>query len=52
MLSKLLTFGGLIVGGIIIADIWIHPAGTQAASAGAVSVEKPLIQGLLGSVPA
>lgn len=50
-MAKFVGLGALIVWGVIIADIWTHPAGTQAASAGAQGVEKPLISGLLGYAP-
>jgi hypothetical protein len=40
---------GLIIVGVIVADFLIHPAGTQAASAGLVNIEKPGLNALLGS---
>lgn len=48
-MARAFAFGGLIVMGLIVADIWLHPAGTQAAASGFSSVETPVIHGLLGS---
>lgn len=48
------TFVGLlalVVTGIIIADIWIHPAGTKAAADGLVAITKPAESALLGTAP-
>lgn len=42
---------GLVIVGVIIADFLGHPAGTTAAANGIVSVTKPPLQALLGSVP-
>lgn len=50
-MAKLIAFGGLVIGGIIVADILIHPQGTAAASAGARSLEVPAFQSLLGTAP-
>lgn len=47
-MARLFSLAALIVGGLIVADILIHPAGTQAASAGFVGVETPVVHGLLG----
>jgi hypothetical protein len=43
-------FGLLLFGvtGVIIADLLIHPAGTQAAANGIVGIEKPGLNALLG----
>lgn len=49
MIGRFFAFGALVVGGLIVADILIHPAGTQAASQGIVGIETPAIHGLLGS---
>lgn len=38
---------GLI--GVIIADVLIHPSGTQAAANGLVAIEKPGLNAMLGS---
>jgi hypothetical protein len=48
MATRIFAIGSLVVVGVIIADIIIHPTGTAAASAGAVSVEKPALNALLG----
>lgn len=48
-MARLFSLGALIVGGLIVADILIHPQGTQAASSGFQGVETPVIHGLLGS---
>ena len=50
-MSKFWSLAALVVGGIIVADILIHPAGTQAAANGISTVSKPAISGLLGSAP-
>lgn len=47
-MSKFLSLAALIVGGIIIADILLHPTGTKAASAGIQGVEVPASNALLG----
>jgi hypothetical protein len=39
---------GMVVGGIIVADILIHPAGTQAATNGLASIATPAESSLLG----
>lgn len=48
-MAKAFAFGGLIVIGLMVADIWTHPQGTQAASQGFQGIETPVIHGLLGS---
>jgi hypothetical protein len=48
-MAKLFSLAALVVGGVIVADIWIHPAGTQAASQGAQGIEKPALNALLGT---
>ena len=40
---------GAAIFGIIIADIWTHPAGTQAAGTDIVSLEKNTGNQLLGT---
>jgi hypothetical protein len=50
-MARLFSFGALIIGGIIVADILIHPAGTSAASAGVTQIEKPAFSALLGTAP-
>lgn len=42
----LLTLG---IGGIIIADILIHPTGTAAATSGVANIQKPWLNALLGT---
>ncbi|MFC8719762.1 hypothetical protein [Kitasatospora sp. NPDC057198] len=42
---------GLVVTGIIIADVLIHPEGTRAAANGIVSITKPAESALLGVAP-
>jgi hypothetical protein len=49
--TSLLGLAGLVVVGIIIADLIIHPNGTKAAANGIVSITKPAEQALLGAVP-
>lgn len=39
---------GVVVFGIIVADIWTHPAGTRAAGNTLISVEKNTGNQLLG----
>jgi hypothetical protein len=39
---------GLIALGLIVADIWTHPAGTKAAGSTVVSLEKNTGNQLLG----
>lgn len=39
---------GAIVFGLIIADIWTHPAGTQAAGTAVTSLEKNTGNQLIG----
>lgn len=48
-MARIASIAALVVIGVIIADILIHPTGTQAASAGATSIEKPALNALLGS---
>lgn len=43
-----LALAGLIVFGVIIANLTIHPAGTKAAGAALVNVQKPGLNALLG----
>jgi hypothetical protein len=39
---------GLIVIGVIGADILLHPTGTKAAGTALVNIEKPTLNALLG----
>lgn len=46
-----ISWGALIslaLGGIILADILIHPAGTQAAANAASTIAKPTYNAMLG----
>lgn len=47
--TSLLGLGGLVVVGLIIADMWIHPAGTQAAGTAINTLEKQTGNQLLGT---
>lgn len=51
-MAKFFALAALVVGGIIVADIWTHPTGTQAASAGIASIASPAESALLGVAPA
>ena len=48
-MARFFSLAALIVGGLVVADILLHPAGVQAASSGATALETPVIHGLLGS---
>ena len=50
-MARFFAFATFIVGGVIVADILIHPAGTQAASAGITQIQKPALGALLGTAP-
>ncbi len=50
-MAKFFSLAALVVGGIIIADILIHPTGTKAAATGVTSISRPAISGLLGKAP-
>lgn len=47
--TSLLALAGLVVVGVIIANLSIHPEGTKAIANGFVSIEKPSLNALLGS---
>lgn len=49
--SSIFSLAALVVGGIILADILIHPAGTQAATNGLASLTTPAESSLLGTPP-
>lgn len=49
MIGRFAAIASLVVVGVIIADVLIHPAGVNAASSGAVGIEKPALNALLGS---
>ena len=38
----------LAIGGIVVADILIHPTGTAAAAQGVTNAQKPWLNALLG----
>ena len=46
--TNLLALAGLIVVGVIIANLAIHPSGTNAIANGFVNIEKPTLNALLG----
>jgi hypothetical protein len=48
-MSKIFSIAALVVGGIIIADILTHPAGTRAAATGYQHIQTGAIRGLLGT---
>lgn len=50
-MGRLLSLSLLVVGGVIVADILIHPNGVQAASQGAQGIERPALDALLGTAP-
>lgn len=47
--TRIFAIASLVVVGVVIADVLIHPQGTSAASQGAVSIEKPALNALLGA---
>jgi len=49
--SKWVSVALAVVGGVIIADIMIHPAGTIAAGSAANAITVPAEASLLGAVP-
>lgn len=49
--SKIFGLATLVVFGVIIADVLIHPAGTAAAATGVANVLKPTYSALLGTPP-
>ena len=50
-MSGFLSLAALIVGGVIVADILIHPTGTAAASQGLNQLWGSSLGALLGTVP-
>lgn len=46
--TSVLGLLGLIVVGVIAANLIIHPAGTKAAGQAIVNMEKPALNALLG----
>jgi hypothetical protein len=49
--TTLIGLAGLIVVGVIIADLVIHPAGTTAAGNAINQLASTSVSGLLGSAP-
>lgn len=49
--SRIAAAFTLIVVGVIVADILIHPDGTTAAANGVASILKPSYSALLGTAP-
>ncbi len=47
-MSKWMSVVVLVIGGIIVADIIIHPTGTRAAAGGISGIENPAFNALLG----
>ena len=47
-MAKVFSFGALIVGGIIVADILTHPPGTTAAGNAIIGFQKTAGNQLLG----
>lgn len=47
-MARLAAAFALVVTGVIVADILIHPEGTQAASNGLANILKPTYNALLG----
>jgi hypothetical protein len=51
MAARIFGLAALVVGGIMLADVLIHPSGTKAASAGIASIASPAESSLLGVSP-
>ena len=47
-MSKWVSIAALVIGGIIVADILIHPHGTATAASGVNRIETPAFNALLG----
>lgn len=47
-MSQIWSLAALVIGGIIVADILIHPTGTQAAANGLAKIVTPTEGALLG----
>jgi uncharacterized membrane protein len=47
-MGKAFGLAALAIGGVIVADFVIHPAGTKAVAAGATSIATPTFGALLG----
>jgi hypothetical protein len=46
--SKIAAFFAMVVSGVVIADILIHPEGTKAAANGVSTILTPTYSALLG----
>ena len=49
--TSLIGLAGLVVVGVIIADLIVHPNGTTAAANGINNIAKTSVSGLLGKAP-
>jgi hypothetical protein len=47
-MSKFISLGALVVGGLIVADIVTHGSQAAAAATGVQAIEVPAISGLVG----
>ena len=47
-MSRWVSIVALVIGGIIVADILIHPHGTAVAAGGVSRIETPAFNALLG----
>jgi hypothetical protein len=50
-MSRFWSLAALVVGGLIVGDILLHPQGTQAAANGLASIVTPTEGALLGKAP-
>lgn len=50
-MSKFFSLAALVIGGIIIADVLLHPTGTAAAATGTTQILTPTYSALLGGAP-
>lgn len=47
--AKVVGIASLVIGGIIVADLVIHPKGTTALASGATQIATPTYAALLGN---
>ncbi|HLI23582.1 MAG TPA: hypothetical protein VKU91_01400 [Acidimicrobiales bacterium] len=47
-MGRFFSFAALVVGGLIVADVLLHPSGVSAAASGFNTATTPTIQGLVG----
>lgn len=47
--TTMIGLAGLVIVGVIIADVLLHPAGTSAAATGMTTVLDPTYNALLGT---